>query len=231
MNDAIIAKLQKILARAEAGRGASQAEMETAMAMAQKLAAEHNLDIGAIMAQSVETGKAPSLDTDASYFGYRGKSAKPEHVYILWVLQACFGVQAIRMGRTSVCLVGEKTDVAMAQFCFKFLESQFSKLMRQFIASRGRTGYGTAVEQASFYTGLYQGIVAANKRAVEEQVGAKRDAYALVLVNKSAIVKAKVAQLFPDVKITSEKARPMDWAAQAAGKARGAQIKLNQQIA
>lgn len=54
----VIARVQKMLTRAKAGRGASEAEAETAMRLAQDLMSKYNLDMAQIEAASTNTENA-----------------------------------------------------------------------------------------------------------------------------------------------------------------------------
>lgn len=229
-NQAVIDQLQKILALADEGSGATEAEMQTAMAMAQKLALKHNLDLAAVMASGSAEEKSNAIKTERTDLKPRGASLQTEHRYIFRVLQQVFDVDVIMFGRRGFCLVGEKTDVAMAQFAFKFLENTYSKLMRRFIREvRCRDGYGTADEQHSFYSGLSRGIISANQRHKAE-AKAENPGYTLVLVNKEAIVKARVAQEFPKLKITKQRDFDYDDSAASHGMEAGRKIKLNSQL-
>jgi hypothetical protein len=225
MNPDVLQKLQKILARAEAGRGASEAEMQTAMALAQKIAAEHGLDLASIgPAQEKQT-----IETDRKDMGYRAGREKTEHEYIKQVLIACFDVMIVRYGVQSFVVIGERVDVQIAQYCHGFLENQFSKLMRQFIREvRQRTGYGTLVEQHSFYNGLSEGIIAGNRKVKQQVMG---QSYALVLADKSVAVKARLAAEFPQLRTREVKRRDFDPQAAHHGLEQGRKIKLQHVIA
>jgi len=228
MNNDIFDKLKKILALAE--RGGTQAEMEAAMAKAQEMAAKHNIELGEIMAQRDEDQQAEVIETDRADINYRAGTKKLEHAYIVQVLMTCFEVRVIYRGNFAAVFLGEKTDVRLVQFCFKFLESQFSKLMRRYVASIGGSGYGTANQQHSFYTGLASGISAVNRR-IREEAKATNESMALVLVKKKEeVVNKRVAEEFPDLREAKQTKYEVDYNALTNGINTGKQIKLNHQI-
>lgn len=227
MNSEVFDKLKKILALAE--RGGTQAEMEAAMAKAQELASKHNIELGEVMAQRSDDDQADVIETDRVDMRYRAGTKKPEHSYIVQVLMTCFEVRAIYRGKFSLVFIGEKTDVQLAQFCFKFLESQFSKLMRRYIASIGGAGYGNKNQQHSFYTGLASGISAVNRR-IREEAKATNESMALVLVKKEEVVNKRTSQEFPDLKTVKTPEYDVDYHAITNGISAGKSIKLNHAI-
>jgi hypothetical protein len=227
MNSDIFDKLKKILALAE--RGGTQAEMEVAMAKAQELASKHNIELGEVMAQRSEDDQADVIETDRADISFRAGTKKPEHTYIVQVLMTCFEVRAVYVGNYKLVFIGEKTDVQLAQFCFKFLESQFSKLMRRYVASVGGSGYGNKNQQHSFYTGLASGISAVNRR-IREEAKASNESMALVLVKKEEAVNKRAAEEFPCLRKAKKSNYEVDYNALTNGISAGKSIKLNHQI-
>jgi hypothetical protein len=227
MNADIFEKLKKILALAE--RGGTQAEMEAAMAKAQEMAARHNIELGEVMAQRSDDEKAEVIETDRVDMRFRAGKKSIEHTYIVQVLITCFDVRAVYLHNGSICFIGEKTDVRLAQFCFKFLEAQFSKLMRKYIASIKGKAYGTASQQHSFYTGLATGISINNRRIREEAV-ATNDSMALVIMKKEEMVKAREAKEFKDLRPVKEPDYSLDEDALLNGAKVGKTIKLTHQL-
>lgn len=224
----VMAKLEKILAKADSSRNPSQAEVETAMRLAQKIANENNLDIAAVMAAKKPEDKTPSMEVKRADCCYRAGSQKIEHEFIFRVLRTCFDIEVVRLGKIGFVIIGEITDVQISQFCFAFLESMFSKLCRQYARSRGYSNYGPAVLKASFYTGLELGIIEANLRVKKEAEAAT--SFALVLVDKKALVTHRMHQEFPNLRQGKPVHRPRDSEAEYAGLAKGRTIKLNHQL-
>lgn len=242
MNEAIIAKLQKILARADTSRGATQAEAEAAMAKAQQLAIEHDIDLASI---SLETGKI-EIETDRAELDGGTATQRPHHKPIAQVLMNCFDVRFIWHGVGSrwlakATIIGEKTDVVIATYCWKYLCDVYPELFRKYLAGRGERiidGYSYRFipstehkQRISFYEGLTVGIIKANQR---QRAQAKADpssgsSYSLVLVKKEDAVAARCAQEFPNMGTTRRREKTIDdfdQSAISAGYRAGLEIKL-----
>ena len=245
MNDAIISKLQKILARADTSRGATQAEAEAAMAKAQQLAIEHDIDLASI---SLETGKI-EIETDRAELDGGTATQRPHHRPIAQVLMHCFDVKVLWHGvgnrwLAKATIIGEKTDVVIATYCWKYLCGVYPELFRKFSADHGSdlarwdrdTNYHftTATEgkqRTSFYEGLTMGIIKANQRqraqAKADQVSGSQ--YSLVLVQKEDAVAARCAQEFPKAGTIRRREKSIDTydqSAISAGYRAGLEIKL-----
>jgi len=241
MNSVIIEKLKKILARSTEGSGASEAEMQTAMAMAQKLAVENNIDLASISSTAQDGNEIEVERVELS--SNRSDRQRPHHDSIHTVLQNCFDVRVIYFGMhtSRFVLVGEKTDVALATFCFHWLDKAYLNLFRKWDEANPRGSYDSdAVRRRSYYQGLGWGIISNNKRAKEEAVktatvsgeaSVSADSYALVLVNKKEAVEAKVEEEFPDLRKTKPRDLEIDYTARSAGHERGQKIKLSAQLA
>lgn len=231
VSDAVLEKLKKILARTDTARGATEAEVKTAMAMAQKLAAEHNIDLASVSLEGdVTVGK---IDIGAGVVQTKTKYEAPYHLEILAVLNDCFGVRTIYQSYwtaqaqrviTQITFVGEKTDLAIATYCWDWLQTLFPKCWGEYRKQQGlRDSYRSA---RSYYTGLRSGIVQANRRQVEELPTQSRNRYALVVANKTDLSDQKVKEMFPKLR-DSRRSHALDYEAWAGGVTRGRDIKLN----
>lgn len=236
----VIEKLKKILAGTEGGRGCTEAEMNVRMAKAQKLAMEHNIDLGTINTSSTDTG-APAIETDVQAVGSKHSTQeRPHHHPIRYLLKECFQIEYVRWDATTVKIVGEKVDVALACYVFEWLDAQFPRLHRAYCNALGisHTPADTTVRRKSYYWGLANGIIAVNKRTRSEMSSSDQSKYALVLVNKEQIVKNRLYDEFPWMKPTPRdpnapapkvrKARATQWhdGAYSAGDEKGRSIKL-----
>jgi hypothetical protein len=219
MNQDIIEKLKKILACGDLSRGCTQAEAEVAMAKAQALAIEHNIDLSNI--DNTERKKA-GIETDRANITV--KPGVTAHKYVGHILKVCFDVEFISInGGHGYAVVGEKVDTAIAVFCFPWLTATFMKLWRE---ERKR---GVLTDRLSYFIGLREGIIANNLR-VKKQAPTS-SAYALVLVDKEAAVKARTALEFPRIVVKPGRAHNTQLSAFQAGRDAGSKIKLTHQIA
>lgn len=231
-DNTILTKLQKILALAD--KGTTEAEMATALAKAQELAQQHNIDISEVRALAKAAGEQPKgIETETAYVHARAKkSRRPQHRYILMVLTECFGVQCVYFGSTPhFALIGEKTDVAMARVIFAWLDRLFPSLLTQYINRIGAASY--AGIDISYYTGLAQGLIRANSRANEDRRKAMASdlaqEYALVLVDKAKAIEQRMMDEFPRLKVHKLPYADNQRAA-AAGFHEGESIKFGQHL-
>lgn len=230
MNEAIIEKLKKILARASEGRGASEAEMQTAMAMAQKLAVENNIDLASITLDEATGIEVERADVSST----RSDSRRPHHHNIWQVLMSCFEVRLILLGGSRFAVIGEKTDIALATFCFHWLDKLYLQAYREFERQYVPSFHTEAEQRRGFYHGLTRGIIANNQKAKKEAVAAvaaeSSDAYALVVVKKEEAVEALVKAEFPHLRAGRSSTGRIDRGAAAAGFRKGSTIKLQGQL-
>jgi hypothetical protein len=233
MNEAIIEKLKKILARASEGRGASEAEMQTAMAMAQKLAVENNIDLASIQ---LEDGKGDIEIERVDVSSERSDGKRPHHHGIWMVLMECFEVQLILLGGSKFAMVGEKTDVALATFCFHWLDKLYLSSFREWDKNSDML-YPEAMRRRGYYRGLTNGIIENNQHAKKEAVETAKamsssaaTSYELVVVKKEEAIKARYEEEFPHVRKGRSQHGAIDPEARAAGYSKGSTIKLGAQI-
>lgn len=227
VDSTVLQKLQKILSRADTSRGATEAEAQAAMAAAQRLAIQHNLDLAAVMASGPADAPA-KLETDKVELVAPNKH-RPYSEPIAHVLQDCFDVSVIWVGRDArAVIIGEKTDVQLATYCWGWLQQTFPRLFRQYCDARGLP-FLTGIPRRSYYVGLSRGIRESNQR---QRAEAKTDkatgqSFALVLVKKEELVQARVAEEFPMLRNMARRTRSMDHEAFAHGQLEGRKIKLN----
>lgn len=228
----LIEKLKKILALAH--RGATEGEIQAAMHKAQQLAAQNNIDLASIDMSLEDVQNAMEIDRE-TILSKRSRTRRPQHTHIAHILMDCFDVKFIwtnGTGSAQCCIVGEKTDVAMATFVFHWLDGLFPKVYRKYTKAQGIQAGGpgdTAVLQNSYYGGLRLGIIRNNQRARQEveRTVADADKYALVLTKKSELVEQKYHEFFPNVRFSHSRRRQHDSEAGAAGFRDGENINLN----
>ena len=231
MNSDIIDKLKKILARTE-GNGATEAEMNTAMAMAQKLAVAHNIDLASIKVD--EGDEDPAIETDrADLRSNLYRKVKAHHNPIAVLLMECFQVKFIYLDhRGGAAVVGERVDVQLATYCYHWLDGLFPELYSKYVKKLGLPATPVdRVRRRSFFEGLSAGIRANNRRAVQALSASDANKYALVLVDKEKVVEARYKDEFPHARAAVQRARRFNEGAFLGGRAEGSKIKLNAGLA
>lgn len=234
-NEAVMARLKKLLALATPGRGASPAEVEQAMRRAQELAAEHNISLSSVNADG--DIKVDAIETDISEVHTKTKIEQLHHLPILAVLRECFGVQTIcdtytdhNMQRhlTRVSIVGEKLDVQLATYCWAWLEEMFPRAWLSY-----RKAHNIAdgwVPRRSYMQGFRDGIIQSNRRVKDSFKGQERDRYALVVKTKDEVVKARFDEAFPDRRNITAFQQREDRGTRAGGEADGRKVRLSSAI-
>lgn len=228
----VMTKLEKLLNLA-GNKGATEAEMNTAMEKATALAREYNIDLATVQADGEI--KVEEMETDWAETHTKTKQEQPYHMPIIYTIREVFGVRPMLSTFTDhnqmrhitrITWVGEKTDVAMAVYCWSWLETLFPKCWLDY-----RKAHAIAdnyVSKRSYFHGLDEGIRAANKRAAAAMPEDLKNRYALVVVNKEALVEKRFESMFgqPKGKVKSFTTSE-DRSTRAAGFAKGSTIKLN----
>lgn len=228
IDSSIIETLKKILAKADPTRGATEAEASAAMAAAQRLAIKHNIDLASV---SVDEPGAIKIETDRVDLGGDGSTRRPHYKPIARCLQNCFDIRVIYCG-PRVVLIGEKTDLAIAQYCWAWLSEVFPRLYREYVKERGSfigdKSFDTVVRRRSFYEGMQYGIQNANARQrAEVRTSSDGERYALVLVRKEEVVAERVTAEFPQLRSMRDHTTGTLPGAFYNGQAQGSKIKLN----
>lgn len=226
MDNRIAEKLKKILNKADASKNPSEEEVQTAMKMAQAMAIKHNIDLASI---KVDEEESNGIETDRANLASKvGRTRRPHHDPLARVLMDCFQVKFIWLGGSNAAIVGESTDVALAQYCWDWLDPVFPKLYLAYIKGIGliRTASDNNVRRRSFYEGVESGIKKNNKRAVEELNKDDGNKYALVVIKKEEVVTARYEDEFPDARQSQNRARRIHGGAYSEGRTQGGKIKL-----
>ena len=175
----IISKIEKLLALA--GNNPSEAEAQVAMLKAQKLMAEHNLDMAQFKDQPQEKKEAVT-----EYFkGYHNTGWA---ISLAKVICDNFRCNLLRASGYGLVFVGLKEDVAICKAVFSFaaktLDKNMMKLRRQY-RKQGLPTDGISGDYAA-------GFVAGLKAKYQEQV--EKNNWGLVLV-KDAMVEQKAQEI------------------------------------
>lgn len=147
MSQVIIDKVKKILAKV--GRGASEAEAQTAIAMAQRLLEQHNITMAEVDAPQSEFVEEVAWD---------GSREPAEAVFIANILQGHFFVSLTTLKIPGTCnryyLFGERANIEVSKWIWHRLTDQYRSLFRSYrISNRA-----PASERKSYYCGLTDGL-------------------------------------------------------------------------
>jgi len=233
----VLEKIRKLLSRAATGRGNSEAEMQMAMQRAQELAVEHSIDLTSVSEGEVKVA-ALEMTVEQVHLRSKSKNERMQHNPILNTISTCFGVKTIKHAFRSgsktkimhISIVGEKADVIIAAYAWNYLEELFPECWLDY-AKRNFLPSNQFVAATSYYRGLAYGIIESNTRVVDSLSKDQANRYALVLVNKEALVEQKTAELFPNLIMKQSRARQMNHAAMAAGLVKGRTIKIHTPLA
>ncbi len=172
----ILDKIRKLL-RVGEERGATQAECENALALAQRLATTNNINLAEVDAQEVTGAGEPIVDE--SYTPERSGGGPVErkmpvaNKFIVWILKRYFAVRILEgtkwnekelRHQPSLNIIGRKTNVQIAIYVYGFLYHEFQRRWRDHKRATDAPMY----TRNSYYNGLYQGLSA----KLEETKGA-----------------------------------------------------------
>jgi hypothetical protein len=255
MSTEMIDKIRALL-RKTTEHGATQAEMESAMAMAQKLMTKHGIDSVSVMSAE-EEAEARKLNIKKVYFN-TGRQRYETDQYIYRVLERCFMVRVLWSSsyeivkgfrkverwdgtvekyerdrlkqRLVYVLVGDEPDVEMAKMIIEELHPIMRRALNAHLRETGQIWNATTCH--SFFLGISCGYIEANEKgkqeALMESEEAARDRYALVLVDKEK----EVENFFSQIKtvrsrtISGGRSGGFDSSAFNKGKAQGGKLQL-----
>ncbi|MBI1936702.1 MAG: DUF2786 domain-containing protein [Ignavibacteriales bacterium] len=142
--NSVIEKIKKLL---RIKRGGTTAEIETALALAQKLAAKNNIDINSIN-ENDERVKEPitHLSTDSL------ARLQMECRYSALIANRFFNVRTFVLRGVShrIIFVGTKNDLEIARYVYNFLVRHFR--------NEWNNNRGKLRNRQSFMLGMYQGL-------------------------------------------------------------------------
>ena len=233
MNNQVIEKIKKILKLAN-GAGASQGEIEAAMAKAKEVAMRYNIDLASVDVGSEDELKASmSVEKDSS-LRTRSKYKQPYHDWLFAVLEGVFSVKIIQTvhneynGKriSALHIIGETVDVAICKEVYPWLEKVFPRTLSKAV-SQGILTY-SAADTNGCYSGLYSGIIEVNRQEEEKLEVEDKNRYALVVKQKDELVQEKLQEEFPHLKYNKARARQYNPFAADYGRREGRKINLNQ---
>ena len=199
-SDDISRKLSGLL-RFQLERGATEAEVANALALAQKLALKHRINLSEFVAtETMADGNPLSqeiIDGDKSY------TRSPVHKYITTLLCTFFAVEIVTwLGGRRLYFMGRKTDVAFALYAYMFLRNEFFRL---WYLEREKPNTNPKY-RTSFFYGLYQSLdsklAASSVEAVAEESaerGVSPESFQLAIVDDTKQREQYKHQLHPDL--------------------------------
>ncbi len=225
MNDSIVGKIQKLLRLASEGNP-SQEEAAAALAKAQQLMMEHEVEL-------LDLKEKPAADEFSKHFvGEPFNRAPASQAFIGQILREHFHVKvvynlvhpvggvyfAFRLdkhdrvtreeipeyaflpkGKRGMQLIGRKSDLLIAEYVFEFLSWKFEQLWSQHQQETGKR----ADAKLDFFQGLYHGLnqrLRDERRREERQVTTEqRQKFALVKTDKDKALADYFRQEFPHV--------------------------------
>lgn len=233
VNEQVLETLRKVLNLA--ARGATQGEMEAAMARAKAIAIKHNIDLASVSMADPKAKKGVEVENDSSLQSNVAFERK-FHRWVFHVISELFGVRFIlsrqecgsRCRIKTIYIIGETTDVAIAKAVFPWLEDLYPKSYRKAV-NDFKIAEDNSASAHGYYRGLSAGILEVNRKA-EEEVAKSVDAnkYALVVRDKKLAIQQRVEQDFPVLSKRKSRTRDESDIAAGVGYERGKQINLNQ---
>lgn len=175
----IISKIEKLLALA--GNNPSEVEAQAAMLKAQKLMAEHNLDLAQFKDQPKEKKEAVT-----GYF--RGYHNTNWAIFLAKVICDNSRCNLLRAPGYGLVFVGLKEDVAICKAVFTFAADTLNKNMRKLRRQYRKQGLPTDGISGDYAAGFIAGLKAKYKEQVE------KNNWGLVLV-KDALVEQKTKDI------------------------------------
>lgn len=175
----IISKIEKLLALA--GNNPSEAEAQAAMLKAQKLMAEHNLDMAQFKDQPQEKKEAV-----VEYLkGYHNTSWA---ISLAMVICNNFRCNLLRAPGYGLVFVGLKEDVAICKAVFTFAADTLDKNMMKLRRQYRKQGLSTEGISGDYALGFIAGLKAKYKEQVE------KNNWGLILI-KDALVEQKTKDI------------------------------------
>jgi hypothetical protein len=245
-SDDVARKLIGCLSKAK-DSAATPAEVETAMAMAQKLAIKHRIDLSTVSVEdSGLDARSQEEMVEESIRTGKGYRRPPASKYLISILLQFFSVEILQgSGRNSsnLSFIGRSSDVAFAKYAYEYLHRAFGVQWVKY-----KRDYNAPMSQRnSFYIGVYEGVckaLAAAKEQDERQllleaaaaaakdVAKVSDSYQLMVVTEKDLRRKFMEEGHPVL-------RKSKWSygnhesgfAREKGQQAGEQIKVNQPLA
>jgi len=220
--DNIISKIQKLLALAAEGSGATEAEARNAAIAAQRLINKHQLDMAEIIAAAEAKGEAPVQQEPIEQQEYaKGKRIAAWEAMLGFILAPAFSCRSYTArgwDSSSLMAVGRPTNIAAFKATFDYLVATIERL-----AKASKPGHIHGREwNSSFGIGACEGI---RERIQQEsrQIEAANPNMAIVLRNEKQAVDEYVNA---NLKLRSGPRRNFSHSGRNAGRSAAAGLNL-----
>lgn len=229
----LLEKIQALLAMADVGRGATEAEAASFFRKAQELMTRHGIEQ---MELENLTGDAPAGFDIGEEFHDTGRSRRNADNFIFRIIKAAFGVQMIfysyyvlgsRTPKLRYLIIGETVDRAMAKMVIPELSAQMRKGFNQWKTETGK-GHTEDLE-CSYCHGVCDGYLNASEEgkalALKHASKEVQEQWGLMLVGKADAVEKFTADNHKNLKtISVSDGKSRD--AYGAGHAKGSTMSL-----
>ena len=172
-----MAKIEKLL-RKTVDNGATEAEAQQALLMAQKLMAEHHIALREIK----------DSDNVAAQVirGYTGRKALAQwSIQLLGLIARNFRCRSF-LNNNCATFIGEEGDVELATELYKMVYDIAQKGTRKIRKQYRKDGRSTAGVADSYLIGFIDGL----RTALEEQKEAESQSFALILITPQSVIEA-----------------------------------------
>lgn len=228
MDETLIKKLQALL-RVRTDRGASQNEMEIALAAAQRMAIKHKIDLATICDESTEDESlGGEIIRKIFKTTFESETREPAcSLYVCAILKKFFSVKlvALKPG-VKLAVIGKESDVDFAIYVYAYLRGTFNKL---WYVEKDLYEYNDS-SRDSFFRGLYDGL---QTKLADVQMEMEKEApekYALVLVADESKLVAKLKEFYPSLRQEKAKFGKYDHSAYESGKEQGGKVGINKPL-
>lgn len=154
----------------------NESEAANALAMAQKLAIKHSIDMASIELGSLGHSRGKVGLSDEPFISVDYRTAKgdcrrpPCHKFLSWILCAHFRVEILtytgKYRASTITIIGRKSDVDFAIYAYEFLVRTFNSL---WVKYKNRTG-AYSDQRNSYFYGLYIRLNDTLKKSAQETV-------------------------------------------------------------
>jgi hypothetical protein len=126
-------------------RGGSAAEVETALALAQKLAMKNGIDF-----EKVKEDEYHGREPITHGLAFRNSRIQTECKYVGLILNRFFNIKTL-LSSYGLIFIGTKTNIEIAKYIYTFLVRHFR--------NEWKTKHGRLRKRDSFFYGMYLGII------------------------------------------------------------------------
>lgn len=224
----IMARLEALL-RLRTDRGATEAEMQTAMAIASKIAFKYRINLDEVNPKAQGETKV-GLDMVKRTF----RTLNPEcHAHLVDILQKFFAVKCCNdfKGCNNLFIIGTPMDVDFAIYVYAFLRFTFKKLWEW--QKFEDVLDDTKLNRNSFYSGLWRGLcdALAEEKVKNETEASSVNCRAMVLVDEHALALQNKFRLeFPNVSHKKTSMHNVNASVYDAAREVGKRLKINTAI-